>query len=74
MIRRLIKDLEAAGYTDLVIKNPKSVRLNTDMVDCDYYHYLNGDTSYWRLYHNEYMKEYSWAEETNADLMSITEL
>lgn len=74
MIRRLIKDLEAAGYTDLVIKESKSVRLNTDMVDCDYYHYLNGDTSYWRLYHNEYMKEYSWAEETNADLMSITEL
>lgn len=74
MIRRLVQELEAAGYPDLIIKESKSVRLNTDMVDCDYYHFLQGDTSYWRQYHNEYMKEYSWAEETNADLMNLTDI
>ena len=74
MIRRLIKELEAAGYYNVVIKEPKSVRINTNAVDCDYYHFLEGNATYWQRYHNEYMKEYSWAEETNAELLSITDI
>lgn len=72
MIRRAIQELEEAGYPNVIIKEHKSVRVNIEAVDCDYYHFLNGDHSYWRKYHNEYMKEYSWAEETNAELLQIT--
>lgn len=74
MVRRAMKDLEAAGYPDVIIKEQKSVRVNTVAVDCDYYHLMNGDTAYWQRYHNEYMKEYSWAEETNAELLGMMDL
>lgn len=74
LVRRAMKDLEEAGYPDVIIKETKSVRINTDAVDCDYYHFLDGDITYWKLYHNEYMKEYSWAEETNAELLHFMNL
>lgn len=66
-----IKDLEKAGYTDVIIKEWNSLRINTDLLDCDYYNLLNGDASYFHQYHNEYMKEYSWAEETNAEILHL---
>ncbi len=67
--RQLIKDLEEQGYHDVVRKQYNSLYIHTDAVDCDYYSLLNGDLSIWKDYHNEYMKEYSWAESTNAELM-----
>lgn len=74
LVRRAMKDLEEAGYPNVIIKESKSVRINTEAVDCDYYHFLNGDITYWKLYHNEYMKEYSWAEETNAELLHFVNI
>lgn len=67
-----ISELETAGYQDIIIKEWNSLRVNTDKIDCDYYHLINGDMSYMHLYHNEYMKEYSWAEETNAELLHFS--
>lgn len=64
-----IKDLATAGYEDVIIKEWNSLRINVEKVDCDYYHLINGDSSYMQKYHNEYMKEYSWAEETNAEIL-----
>lgn len=74
LIRRAMKEMEDSGYPDVIVKEHKSVRVNIDEIDCDYYHILDGDFSYWEKYHNEYMKEYSWAEETNAELLSITNI
>lgn len=68
LIRKAMKDLENAGYPDVIIKESSQTRINKDAVDCDYYHLLDGNIFYWRLYHNEYMKEYSWAEETNSEI------
>lgn len=73
LIRRLIDDLAKEGYDNIIIKEQRTIRLNTALVDCDYYHLLDGEAAYWSKYHNEYMKEYSWAEETNAELLHITD-
>ena len=73
LIRRLIDDLAKEGYDNIIIKEQRTIRLDTNLVDCDYYHLLDGEAAYWSKYHNEYMKEYSWAEETNAELLHITD-
>ncbi|MDO4519655.1 MAG: hypothetical protein Q4B47_05105 [Eubacteriales bacterium] len=73
LIRRAMTDLENAGYPNVIIHEQKTVRINTAAIDCDYYHLLNGELSYLLLYHNEYMKEYSWAESTNAEIMSMVD-
>lgn len=65
----LVEDLAAAGYPDVVVKEWNSLRIIPEKLDCDYYHLMEGDASYWGQYHNEYMKEYSWAEETNAEIL-----
>ncbi|MGN0607044.1 MAG: hypothetical protein ACI4JM_11025 [Oscillospiraceae bacterium] len=72
LIRSAIKTLEESGYKNVIIKEWNSVRINPKMIDCDYYHLIEGDLSYCRLYHNEYMKEYSWAEETNAEIQQYS--
>lgn len=69
IVRKAIRDLCAAGYDNVIIAENRTYRINTDAVDCDLYHLLRGEKDYLRNYHDEYMKEYSWAEETNAELM-----
>lgn len=69
LFRMAVKDLEAAGYTGIICKEWNSLRVDVDRLDCDYYHLIEGDASYWAEYHNEYMKEYSWAEERNAEIL-----
>lgn len=70
LIKSAQADLEALGYSNIILKEWNSVRINVPMIDCDYYHLLDGDTSYLNLYHNEYMKQYSWAEDTNAEILN----
>lgn len=69
LFRAAARDLAAAGCPDVICKEWNSLRVDVDKLDCDYYHLMEGDASYWADYHNEYMKEYSWAEETNAEIM-----
>ena len=40
-------------------------------MDCDYYRLLKGDMSLLDSYRGEYMKQYGWAEITNARLEFI---
>ena len=70
LLRNAITTLEKAGYPDIIIKDSHTYHANVQKLDCDLYHLLDGDISYWDLYHNEYMKEFSWAEETNAEILS----
>lgn len=69
LFRMAEKDLENAGFPGIIMKEWNSLRVDADKLDCDYYHLMEGDVSYWSRYHNEYMKEYSWAEETNAEIL-----
>ena len=39
-----------------------------DQVDCDYFHFLQGDVFYINAFYGEYMSNYSWAEFTLSSI------
>ena len=45
--------------------------LNVDMVECDYFAFLNGETSAIKKFTFTYMSEYWWGENTLADLTEM---
>ena len=54
----LIKDLESAGFHNVIIKQNRQIQVNKEAVDCDLYDLFAAMNSY----HGEYMIDYSWAE------------
>ena len=71
-LRNLIYDLKNTlanvGADEIIVKNRNTVRLKTELVDCDYYEFLKGNLSSVNTYQGEYMHQYSWAEMTTATL------
>ena len=71
-IRVLISDLRKTlaniGQEDVVIRQRGQVAINTDKLDCDYYHMLEGDMRALNSFKGEYMTQYSWAEITAGQL------
>ncbi|MGN1137493.1 MAG: LytR/AlgR family response regulator transcription factor [Oscillospiraceae bacterium] len=62
--RDLRKTLDSVGAADILVHSGiHSYSLNTDLIDCDYYSYTQCGEP---LFRGEYMKQYSWAEETVA--------
>lgn len=59
----LINTLTALDCVDIVETAYGRMRINRDKVDCDYFDYLDGNTS---LFFGEYMSQYSFAEATCA--------
>lgn len=74
-LRNLIYDLKNTlanvGADDIIVKNRNTIRLKTELVDCDYYEFLRGNLSAVNSYQGEYMIQYSWAEMTTAALPVI---
>ncbi|MGN0501913.1 MAG: response regulator [Ruminococcus sp.] len=74
-LRNLIYDLKNTlanvGADDIIVKNRNTIRLKTELVDCDYYEFLRGNLSAVNSYQGEYMLQYSWAEMTTAALPVI---
>ena len=72
--QRLRSDLRTVfaelGCESLIIQQKGLLGLAVDKIDCDYYDYLNGKTPLEKLYHGEYMAQYSFAEVTNAELFA----
>lgn len=66
--KRLMTALEAAGIGDIVVSSDNRRYLKTDQVECDLYRLLAGDEKAKRKYNGEYLSEYEWAEERNAQL------
>lgn len=58
----LIKDIETAGFHNVIIKQNRQILVNKEAVDCDLYDLFAGDTAAFNTYHGEYMIDYSWAE------------
>lgn len=71
-LRNLIYDLKTTlancGVDDIIVKNRNTIRIKTELVDCDYYEFLKGNLSGVNTYQGEYMLQYSWAEMTTATL------
>ena len=58
----LIKDMRKEGYENVILKQNRQLSIDKEAVDCDLYHYLEGDPEAVNAYHGEYMIDYSWAE------------
>ena len=66
--KRLVDTLEEAGAGHILDSRENRRYLKTEEVDCDLYRILAGDKQAARKYAGEYLREYSWAEERNAQL------
>lgn len=63
-IASLVKSLHAVDVRDLILKSRQGILVNTKIVDCDYYRFLEGDTRAINSFTGQYMGAYSWAEFT----------
>lgn len=69
--KRLAEALEAVGAGSMIASQENRRYIRTELVDCDLYRILAGDHSAMARYSGEYMREYSWAEERNAQLYRL---
>lgn len=69
--RRLALQLRSVGVEDILVAQGKHRSLDTKKVECDLYRILGGDRREISRYVGEYMREYSWAESTNAMLDNL---
>lgn len=65
IVSTLHKDMMDAGLPDIIRKSYNSISVDPSVIDCDYYHYLQGDDIPDATYHGEFMDQYSWAEYFN---------
>ena len=63
-IASLVKTLHGVDVKDLILKNRQGILINTKIVDCDYYRFLEGDVRAINSFTGQYMGAYSWAEFT----------
>lgn len=70
---RLIEYLDENNLNDLLIVDKKSgtKSLNVDIVECDYFKFLQGDLTAIKNFTFMYMTEYWWGEETLANLTEM---
>lgn len=64
----LIDTFTKEGLGDVLLVQRGMLGLNKDLIDCDYFDYLDGKLSLNKSYHGEYMSQYSWSEITHAEL------
>lgn len=69
--KRLADALEEAGVGDIIDSRENRRYLRSDRVDCDLYRILSGDRQASRRYVGQYLQEYPWAEERNAQLFRM---
>ena len=65
------KGLDAVGVSGFLLNDVDCYGIDVSMLSCDYLDFINGDRKAKRLFRDEYMMQYSWAEGTLANLMDI---
>lgn len=71
LLSDLRSGLKRAGAEEVLLSSYNSYAVETSLLDCDFYRFLNGDEDAKKLFTGEYMNLYSWAEETCAYLSSV---
>ena len=66
VIRSLRTTLEEYGIGDIFEMRKGAMRICPEMLDCDLYHFLDGDIDAVNSFRGEYMSSYSWASLTEA--------
>ena len=62
ILSSMAKSLREVGAEAVLHKSYNEVSLDTQKIDCDYYHFLRGEVSAVNQYQGEFMSQYSWAE------------
>ena len=70
IVSRMRATLNEAGCGDIVIYRKGQMAVRADLIDCDYYRALNRDEKSLSMFLENYLEEYSWAEERNGLLTS----
>lgn len=58
----LKKSLKSINFEDVLIHSQNAYAVDTKLIDCDYYRYLDKDEVAMHSFRGEYMHQYSWAE------------
>ena len=64
-IKHTMNELE---IEDFFIAEYNNFRINPEIINCDYYNFLAGDTEAIKSFAGEFMSQFSWAEETTGFL------
>ena len=64
----LLQTFDKLGFSDFVYSQKGMLGIDTEYIDCDYYDAMNDETMLQKIYHGEYMNQFSWADTTNASL------
>ena len=71
-LRSLLSDLKVTlseiGMEDILLRRSGQLAIRRDLVDCDYFRMLDGDMQAANAFRGEYMRQYSWAEMTTAEM------
>ena len=71
LVASMRKTFSSLGCPDLFNKSRGYISIKTDLIDCDHYSFMNGDSDAINEYSGEYMAQYSWAEFTVGYLEGV---
>ena len=71
VIRSLRDTLQKYGIGGLFELKNRSLRILPELIDCDLYRFLEGDEDAVNAYFGEYMSQYAWASDTEAQLTRL---
>ena len=71
VIRSLRDTLKEYGIEALFELKNRNLRIVPELIDCDFYRFLEGEEKSAVPFLGEYMSQYSWASETEAQLSKI---
>lgn len=69
-LKRLKRTLKDNGISDLLISNIKGQMLNTEIVDCDFYSWMDKNSDLHERFNGIFLPEYSWSEPVLAEMMN----
>lgn len=69
-LKRLKRTLREYGVSDLLISNVKGQMLNTEIVDCDFYSWMDKNSALHERFNGVFLSEYSWGEPVLADMLN----
>ena len=71
LVASMRKTFSSLGCPDLFNKSRGYISIKTDLINCDYDSFMNGDSDAINEYSGEYMAQYSWAEFTVGYLEGV---
>ena len=69
-LKRLRDCLAANGLTGILVSTPHGQMVNTDLFECDYYDWQDGNAAVQARFEGEFMAEYSWGEYILAQILN----